>query len=129
MYRWLKQTLARRKLLSDSPRNARVELSRAMLGLWTLMLIKAQRCPLLPPSRGVAAALRVLRRAMDGAKFNVVAALAQLKADSYKRSGPNKARHWPHKKRTDPPGRPRARNATDSEVVLAIELQSLEPAA
>jgi hypothetical protein len=44
MYRSLKQTMSRRKLLSDSPRNARVELSWAMVGLWTLALIKAERC-------------------------------------------------------------------------------------
>ena len=44
-FRALKQTLGCRKLLSDAPRNARAELSWAMIGLWTLLLIKAQRCP------------------------------------------------------------------------------------
>ena len=49
-FRALKQTLGRRKLLSDSPRNARPELSWAMIGLWTLLLVKAQRCPHVPGS-------------------------------------------------------------------------------
>lgn len=130
MYRTLKQTPARRKLLSDSPRNARVELSWAMIGLWTLMLIKAERCAALPAGQGFAAVLRVLRRAMDGAAaFDVAAALGQLEADAYMRSGAKKSRHWPHKRRTKPPGRPKARNATDSELALAAELQPLRPAA
>jgi hypothetical protein len=129
MYRALKQTLARRKLLSDSPRNARVELSWAMIGLWTLMLIKAERCVQLNGCVSVAPVLRVLRRAMDGACFRLLPALARLGPDSYKRSRPKAARHWPHKKRTKPPGRPKARNATESEMTLAKELERLDPAA
>ena len=130
MFRSLKQTLSRRKLLSDSPRNARVELSWAMLGLWTLALIKAERCPpALPQSEGVAAVLRVLRRAMDGVKVDLMRVLTRLRADTYRRSGSKKARHWPHKKREQPPGKPRARNATEAERALAEELEALGRAA
>lgn len=132
MYRSLKQTLSRRKLLSDSPRNARAELSWSMAGLWTLMLIKAERCPRLPAGAGgTAAVLRVLRRAMDGVPTatGVAAALGRLEPDEYKRERPRKARHWPHKKRDKPPGRPKARNATDAELALAAELEALDPAA
>ena len=130
MYRSPKQTMARRKLLSDSPRNARAELSWAMVGLWTLALVKAERCPpALPPGQGVAAVLRVLRRAMRGAEPNVTGALARLRADAYRRAGPKDARHWPHKKREKPPGRPKARNATDAELALAEELGAMTVAA
>ncbi len=129
MYRSLKQTMGRRKLLSDSPRNARLELSWAMVGLWALALVKAERCPALPAGQGVAAVLRVLRRAMGGARLNVAGALGRLRADAYKRSGPRKARHWPHKKRSRPPGRPKARNATPAELALAKELGELGVAA
>ncbi len=128
MYRGLKQTLARRKLLSDSPGNARMELSWAMIGLWTLMLVKAQRCTL-GATAGVAAVLRVLRRAMSGEPLSFTRTLARLKPDAYARTRPKAARHWPHRKRTRPPGAPKARNATDAEQALAKELEALTPAA
>lgn len=123
-FRSLKQTLGRRKLLSDAPRNARAELTWAMIGLWTLLLVKARRCPRVPlGGQGVAAVLRVLRRAInDGRRTDIRRALAGVKGDAYRRSRPKKARHWPHKKRERPPGKPKARNVTDAELTLAAEL-------
>ena len=129
MYRSLKQTLSRRKLLSDSPRNAPVELSWTMIGLWTLALIKTERCQALPPSQGVAAVLRVLRRALAGVKLELTSELARLKADTYQRTGSKKARHWPHKKREKPPAKPKARNVTEAELLLAEELAAWDVAA
>lgn len=130
MYRALKQTLDRRKLLSDAPRNARVELSWAMVGLWTLALIKAERCPAVPLSQqGTAAVLRLLRRAMTGVTLNLSGELARIEADTYQRTGPKTARRYPHKKRDRPPGKPRARNATECELALAQELEALDRAA
>ena len=129
MYRSLKQTMNRRKLLSDSPRNARVELSWAMLGLWTLALIKAERCAALPQNQGVAAVLRVVRQAMAGVNLNVMNELTRFKADTYKRASCRKARHWPHKKKDKPPGKPKARNASEAELALAEELERLNKAA
>jgi hypothetical protein len=129
MYRSLKQTMGRRKLLSGSPRNARVELSWAMVGLWTLALIKAERCPALPQGQGVAEVLRVLRRAAQGVTPNPIRELTWIKADTYERNRPKKARHWPHKKREKPPGKPKARNVTAAELALAAELEALDAAA
>ena len=128
-FRALKQTLGRRKLLSDSPRNARTELSWAMIGLWTLLLVKAQRCPHVPGGQGVAAVLRVLRRAMSDHCADVWRALSGVKPDAYRRSRPKKARHWPHKKRDKPPGKPKARNVTEAELALAKELENIGIAA
>ena len=129
MYRSLKQVMGRRKLLSDSPRNARVELSWAMIGLWTLLLIKAQRRRDLAGKQGVAGVLRVLRRAMDGGPADRLALLDRIKPDAYRRLRPKTSRHWPHRKRPRPPGRPKARNATETELALAKELEVLEVAA
>ena len=129
LYRSLKQAMARRKLLSDAPRNARLELAWAFVGLWTLALAKFERCPALPPNQGVAGVLRVFRRAVAGGRPDVGRELAGLRPDGYARAGPKKARHWPHKKRTRPPGKPRARNATDAELALAAELEALNVAA
>ena len=76
-------------------------------------------------AQGVAAVLRVLRRAMtDGCRRDLRRALGGVKADAYRRSRPKEARHWPHRKRPKPPGRPRARNATDAELALAEELKT-----
>jgi hypothetical protein len=100
-----------------------------MVGLWTLALIKAERCPAMPQSQGVAAVLRLLRQAMAGVNLNVVRKLEGLEADTYQREGPKTARHWPHKKRDQPPGRPKARNATEVELALAEELKALDIAA
>jgi hypothetical protein len=129
MYRALKHTLARRKLLSDSPRNVRVELTWAMIGLWTLLLIKAKRAKF-NTDQGTAATLRVIRKAMTAAQsFDFQKAVTRLKPDVYERRGSKKARHWPHRKRPKPPGVPKARSATETEIMLAIELERLDPAA
>src|SRR5208337_3294471 len=39
LYRGLKQTLGRRKMLSDAPENAQVELDWTMAGYWMLCLL------------------------------------------------------------------------------------------
>jgi hypothetical protein len=128
LYRSLKQTLARRKMLSDSPRNARMELTWSVLGLWALLLIKARRCKH-AAMEGVAHALRVVRRAMAQPSMSIDRVLSGLKPDRYTRRNPKKARHWPHKKKESPPGEPEARNATEAERLLAEELRTRSTAA
>jgi hypothetical protein len=126
LYRSLKQTMQKRKMLSDSPRNARTELTWAFIGLWTLLLIKAKRTSgalrNAHAAKGVADVLRVLLRAMADDRMNLDAALLKLKPDEYERKKSRKARHWPHKKSESPPGEPKARNATEAERALAEEL-------
>jgi IS4 transposase len=126
LYRSMKQTLQRRKMLSDSPRNARTELTWAFIGLWTLLLIKATRTSAalktVHAAQGVAAVRAVLNQATTDGVKNVDAALLRLEPDTYERKRSRKARHWPHKKTESPPGEPKARNATEAEKMLAEEL-------
>lgn len=128
-YRSLKQTLGRRKMLSDSPGHAAVELDWAMAGLWMLDLMNAQEAGL-SAKRSFASALRVVRSAINGrqtcrgpgCRGTLAAALARATGDGYPRFKPKKSRHWPHKKKDKPPGNPKARTATEAEVLLAQEI-------
>ena len=68
LYRSLKQTMGKRKLRSDSPKLARVELDWAMVSLWLLSLLAAEettRAGQEPGQWSVAIALRAVRRAMQ----------------------------------------------------------------
>lgn len=120
-FRALKQTMCRRKLLSDSPASARAECDWSALGHWMLEMMswRASRSR----RRSVALALRAVRRTMTGARGAMLAAsLAQSLGDSYKRKSTKAARHWPHKKCDKPPGEPVARIATEDEVAHAAQL-------
>jgi hypothetical protein len=130
-YRSLKQTLSRRKMLSDCPRHAEVELDWSVVGLWLLGLMSVSQIIASgqPPHRwSVASALRVVRRAMDRAsrrcrRGGLQAELRAAVKDGYQRHGSKKARHWPHKKTEKPPGAPKIRVASVSEVQRAQELK------
>lgn len=128
LFRSLKQTLGRRKLLSDSPDHARVELDWAVVGLWLLGLMNAHAAGA-SARRSTASALRAARSAMAGRGGSPWRALSRAVLDDYRRRRLKKARHWPHKKRDKPPGDPKARTATAEEVMLAMELKQRRPAA
>lgn len=127
MYRSLKQTLEARKMRSDSPARAGVELDWALMGLWVLGLmcvgqVIATRRP--PRAWSPAAALRVVRTAIDrpGDKSpggGVLGELRRAVLDDYERAGSKTARHRRDKKKDKPPGKPKARNARKAEVLLA----------
>ena len=136
LYRSLKQTMGKRKLRSDSPKLARVELDWAMVGLWLLGLLAAEetmRAGQDPGQWSVAIALRAVRRAMqrlevattDGGLFGQ---LARATKDRYTRRRKKAARNWPHKKREQPPGAPKMRMATRAEVRQAKALRTKEAA-
>lgn len=129
LFRSLKQTLGRRKVLSDSPAHAEVELDWAAVGLWLLALTAADAAGA-SSRRSIASALRAVRSAAAGRGGGLLwAALSRAVLDTYRRRGAKKARHWPHKKRDKPPGHPKARTATAEEVALAMELKRQRPAA
>ena len=136
-YRSLKQTLSRRKLLSDCPRHAEVELDWCVVGLWLLglmsvsQIIESGQCP---HCWSVASALRVVRRGMcwGNGRCRRGRLQAELRAavkDKYQRHGSKKARHWPHKKTEKPPGAPKIRVANELEVQQAQELRRRKTAA
>lgn len=122
-YRGFKRTLDQHKLRSDAPEQAEWELRWAMmafllLGLMTVEgIIERGRDPL---SMSVAASLRIVRQAMRTQRRwryrgDVRILLARARKDEYRRSSSKKARDWPHKKREQPPGRPKIREATPDE--------------
>lgn len=137
-YRSCKQTLARRKMLSQAPAQAELELTGVVLGLWVLGLMSVSallgkgRDPL---SWSVAQARRQIRQLMRQARGtsrcrqSLVEQLAGAQKDNYKRQGSKQARDWPHKKREKPPGEPKIRLATVAEVRKAKRLHAKEEVA
>lgn len=126
-YRALKQTLRRRKLCGGSPLVARAELNWSMIGLWLLTLMGSGailRSGGPPGCLSVARALRLLRHATRRPTRRAGTAglerqLCQARLDCYTRQRSKAARDWAHRKKTLPPGTPRARMATATEVARA----------
>jgi hypothetical protein len=128
-YRTLKQTLGKRKMLSDAPAQAQVELDWSVIGLWMLGItaVEALIASGQPPDRCSAAeALRVMRGAMSRMKQRcrrgvIVRDLGEAVKDPYVRQSSKTARNYPRKKTERPPGSPRIRMADETEVQLAQE--------
>lgn len=130
-YRALKQTLAHRKLASDAPKTAQMELRWAMMGLWLLCLMSVEAIG--KSARdirrlSVATALRTVRKAMHAPTTpsgggGLGRQLARALRDSYVRKTSKQARAWAHKKKPRPIGDPKARIADESQVKLALELR------
>jgi hypothetical protein len=136
-YRALKQTLAHRKLASDAPKTARMELRWAMIGLWLLCLMSVDAITKSGKDvrrLSVATALRTVRKAMHAPTTRTGSAglgrqLARAVKDSYVRKTSKRARAWAHKKKPNPIGDPNARIADEFQVQLARELRELAAAA
>lgn len=128
-FRSLKQTMGKRKMLSTSAENAKVELDWAVAGLWLLGLMGVDQVSSADRHRlSVARALRVVRRWMRSATARPPAggigrALGKAVIDRYTRTSNKKARDWPHKKREKPPGVPKIRTATKAEVLKAQKIR------
>lgn len=133
MFRGLKQTLGRRKMLSDSPENAQVELDWTLAGYWMLsLMLWEQRGDQAAVTQGIAGMLRLVRQAMAGfgdRRSSFMRSCRLLKADLYTRTGSKKARDWPHKKKEPPCGTPHLRMATPLEVKAAKRLLTEKEAA
>lgn len=130
LYRALKQTLEHRKMLSDSPRHAEVELDWAMVGLWVLGLMTLEamrRDGHRLNAWSVAGSLRVVREAMDKGhrthrQGGLRESLGQCVKDEYRRTSCKKARHAKNKKTERPAGAPKIRMAQHAEVLLAQQV-------
>lgn len=127
-FRSLKQTMGHRKMLSQSPRNAEVELDWAVVGLGLLGLMTAGEIPVRARGRcSIATALRAVQRAMRRKatrppRRGLRGQLRKAVVDRYRRRRPKAARAWPHKKNDRPPGPPRIRTAKKAEVAKAKQL-------
>ena len=132
-YRALKQTLGRRKMLSDSPANAQVELDWTVLGRWLLDLLfwQEKNNQAMPVHQGMAQTLRLVRQAMRGGGRgrSLRTQLRDIKPDEYVRRSSKKARNWPHKKNDPPCGMPQVRMATAQEIRIAKALYAKRLAA
>jgi hypothetical protein len=137
-YRSLKQTLARRRMLSAAPGPARLELEWAMVGLQVLGLMSVG--PILargkdPLSWSVALSLRSVRLAMRDRKprhcpgGGLAGCLAEAVKDTYLRHGSKTARDWPHKKNDPPAGAPKTRKAGQMEIEQAAQIRTAKEAA
>lgn len=119
-FRGFKQTLARRKLRSDSPTRAAFELHWLLLGCWLLGLKTATALAergWAPGDWSVAAARKAVRAAM---RTNSARRLERGLRNARREGRPQrvsskKARNWPHKKRDEPCGPPLLRSATAAE--------------
>jgi hypothetical protein len=132
IYRSLKQTMGKRRMVCDGQTNAQLELDWAIIGLWLLGMMSVEQItqngqP--PPAWSVAQSLRMTRQAARNhppircRRQTLAAALAQAIKDDYERNKSKRARHWPHKKREKPPGDPIARIASELEIQLAARFE------
>jgi hypothetical protein len=138
LYRSLKQTMGRRRMVCGNPQHAAAELDWAVVGLWVLGLMAADAVAAAghaPGHLSVARALRPVRRAIRSAAPRgsrgptLAQALASAVRDNYRRTRPKAARTPVNKKRERPPGEPLARMATGAEMAQAQMLKELTPAA
>ena len=102
-YRGLKQTLGRRKVLARTPGPGAMELAANILAMALLLLYAALALGAKVIRLSLAAALRVIHRAIENLRHDEACAsllrhLRQAVGDSYKRHSSKKARDWPHKK-------------------------------
>jgi hypothetical protein len=137
-YRSLKQTLAKRRMLSRTPEAAQCELTWALFGLWLLGLMTVERILARggDPLRWSAAKARdrvrcSLRRALSRRHQDRALAgdLSHATKDSYARSGSKRARDWPHKKKEKPPGEPKIQSATAEQLRAMKRLKQQKAAA
>jgi len=130
IYRSLKQTMGRRRMVCGNPEHAAVELDWAVVGLWVLGLMAADAlvgAGQAPARLSVARALRPVRRAITsatpryarGRRLTLAQALRGATKDRYVRLRPKTARCPVNKKRDRPPGEPVARMASEVEITQA----------
>jgi hypothetical protein len=135
MYRTFKRTLEHHKMRSDTPQRAQIELDWYMVGLWMLGLMTLESMN--PRQRlaerwSAAGSISCVRLAMRNARRprrrgGLRRELSCAVQDSYVRSRPKKARHYPRKKTERPAGRPKMRMATRAERQAAQAFRPLGP--
>jgi Transposase DDE domain len=133
-YRHLKQTFRRRKLLSTSAENARIEIAWSLVGLWAMALyalVEATQQEVPPHQLSFAQLLLAFRRTLRDYMHatergqRLCQRLRQAIIDPYQRQNKT-SRHYPRKKREQAPGPPLILHASRSQIerarIIAIEL-------
>jgi hypothetical protein len=138
LYRSLKQTLEKRRMLSRTPEAAKCELTWALFGVWLLGLMSVERTLARghDPLRWSAAKARdrvrcSMRRALSRRHQDrsLAVDLSRATKDNYARSGSKKARDWPHKKKEMPPGKPKIQSANVEQLRAMKRLKAKTAAA
>lgn len=131
-YRHCKQTFQRRKLRSQNPDNALVELNWSLLGMWAMGLHSHHRLihQGVPPERiSFAGVLRAYRRPMREYKSDpdpgerLFELLDRAIIDNYPRKNKT-SRDYPRKKQERGAGSPLIRNATRSQIKTAQQIKT-----
>jgi len=133
--RSFKQTFGRRKLRSDSPDNALLELDWSLLGLWAVCLLTIDELIQQgesPHCLSVAGALDAIRTVMRYYKWrpdpgeDLWTLLGEAITDDYVRRSSKASRNYPRKKNEKPAGKPVLKRATREQVKHAKELKALQ---
>jgi IS4 transposase len=126
-YRHLKQTFHRRKLLSNSAENARIEIAWSLVGLWAMALyalVEATKCGVPPQRLSFAQLLLAFRRTLRDYLHatergqRLCQRLRKAIIDPYRRRNKT-SRHYPRKKREHAPGPPLILRATRAQIQRA----------
>ncbi len=134
-FRSFKQTFGRRKLRSNSPDNALLELDWSLVGLWAVCLLTINELIKhgeSPHRVSVAAALDAIRTTMRYYKWrpdpgeDLWTLLGEAITDDYIRHSSKASRNYPRKKNEKPAGKPIMRVASREQVKQAKELRSLQ---
>lgn len=129
-YRHLKQTFQRRKLLSASAENARVELAWSLVGLWAMALyalVEADQQDVPPERLSFAKLLLAFRRTLRDYLHptepgeRLCERLRQAIIDPYSRKFKT-SRNFPRKKQERQPGPPIIIRANKAQIQLAHQL-------
>ena len=128
-FRGFKQTLARRKLRSNSPERATYELHWLMLGYWLLGLHAAAALVErghAPGSWSVALARKAARAALrTNSAREWTRRLGRARREERPRTSSKEARDWPHKKHDPPCGPPDLRDADATQRRAAQRLYAM----
>ena len=130
-FRSFKQTFGRRKLRSNSPDNALLELDWSLVGLWTVYLlgvVEVIEQNESPHRVSVAGALSAIRTVMRDYRWrpepseDLASLLGKALIDSYVRKSSKTSRNYPRKKNEKPAGKPVIQAASREQVACAKEL-------
>jgi hypothetical protein len=131
-YRHLKQTFRRRKLLSTSADNARVEIAWSLVGLWAMALyalVEATGHGISPQRLSFAQLLRAFRRTLRDYLHptepgeRLCQRLRRAIIDPYVRNH-KASRNYPRKKQEKAPGPPKILRASHTQIQLAKTVEA-----